>query len=354
MKPLDPSWVNRTIAASVKLGARLPPFSWFSNDVALVLAKPNGDLVLCQAGQAKPITLQKARRKPFWAIELPEDMVLLRALDIPVHNSEEKAAAISLAVQMSSPFAPEDGVWGVGSALGRETCVAVMASRNHVRAYAQRFSEAHGLDAVRDPEHCEVWFCPTNAAPVVLAGFAESTRRSHVRRNRLLSHSVFAVSLLTSAAILATPLAQLALQADSAQAQFQATQAETRPAQSLREALLSNQAKLVALSKISLESQQPPEILARVTAVVPDDTWVQRLQWQSGKVTLQGQTPNVATLMASLSKQPDIKEVKAPAAATKSVGSGKENFTVEFVLLPTTASVVELSNGVGPDKAGAP
>ncbi|HRK37053.1 MAG TPA: PilN domain-containing protein [Burkholderiaceae bacterium] len=281
-------------------------------------------------------------------------MVLFRDIDIPIQNAEEKAAATSLAVQMLSPFAHEDGVWGVGSVLGRDTTMAAIASRNHIRQYAQRFSESHGMDAVRDVAHCEVWCCPANALPVVLVGFAEPMRYRQVRRNRWLSHIALAVCLLVAAAILATPLAQLALKAESAQKQGHAAQVETRSAQALREALLSNQAKLVSVSKISLESQQPPEILARVTAVVPDDTWVQRLQWQSGKVTLQGQTPNVATLMASLSKQPDIKEVKAPAAATKSAGSGKENFSVEFVLLPAAASVVGGGNGVGPGESGAP
>ena len=347
------SWVNSIPTTATRLLARVPPFCWFSNDVPLVLAKSDGQLVVCQGGHVRPISVQMAKRKSHWGIELPEDLVLIRKWDIPVQDADEKSAALSLAVAMSSPFAAEDGVWGHDSN-STGGCVAVMASRNHIRAYAQRLSQTHGLEAVRDPEQCEVLFWPPSGVPVVLAGFAESVRSGQVRRNKLMTYVFLAFSLLAAAAILATPFAQLALQADSAQAQFQVAQAETKPAQALREALLSTQSKLVALSKISLENQHPSEILARVTAVVPDDTWVQRLQWQSGKVTLQGQTPNVATLMASLSRQPDIKEVKAPSAATKSVGSGKENFTVEFVLLTPTAPAVDRATGVTPEKAGTP
>ena len=353
MRFIDPSWAGNKLAAVWGLVVRVPPFCWFSNDVALVLAKPDGQLVLCQAGQVKAISVEVAKRSSFWALELPEDLVLVRELTIPVQNADEKATAISLAVEMSSPFALDDCVWGGSSPRGSTKCVVAMASRKHIQAYARQYSQAHGLAAIHDAERFEMWFLPSARGAIVLSGFAEGNRSKQIRRNKLLAHVFLGLSLLTTVAILVTPLAQLALKAESAYTQLQASQAQTRPAQALREAMLSTQTRLAALSKISRESPQPPEILARVTAVVPDDTWVQRLQWQAGKVTLQGQTPNVAVLMAALSQQPDIKEVKAPSAATKAVGSGKENFTIEFILQPppdplaNTGNVSSQSQGGG-------
>ncbi len=349
MKLLLPLWVRRVLAVFSKLTERLSSLTWFSNDVPVVLAKSDGRLMLSYSGRSKPIALGRAKGKRYWAIELPEDLALVQALHIPLSDPVERAAAASLAAEMASPFRRDDCAWGYDPAGGH----LVMASRDQIQAHAKALSQIHGLEPLGNPSQCEVWYVPTAGAPVVLAGFAERVRSARVRLHRWVANTFLALSVLLALAIWFSPLAQLVLRVESAEAQIRAAKSGSQPAQATRERLLAVQEKLSAVSQVANQSQLPTESLARVTAVVPDDTWLQRLQWQSGKVTLQGQTPNTATFMAALSKEPDIKDVKAPTAATKSTGSGKENFVVEFSLLPPSDGV-KVTGADVPAEKGAP
>ena len=92
--------------------------------------------------------------------------------------------------------------------------------------------------------------------------------------------------------------------------------------------------KLNALSEILGERVEPLRVIDTLTQVLPDDAAVQALQLVGTKVSLSGQATDAAELMQKLGQQPGIRDVRAPAAATRLNNSNKESFSIEFVVDP--------------------
>ncbi len=139
---------------------------------------------------------------------------------------------------------------------------------------------------------------------------------------------------MLAAAVLLTPSLQLRQRALQAQQAYDQAQQRLAPVLAQREALTQLQAQQAALREQMAERVEPLAVLDLLTQAVPEDSFVQRLQVQGDRLTLSGQTPNTAALMNRLSAQPLLRDVRSPAAATRSMSAGRENFTLEMTLQP--------------------
>jgi len=75
-------------------------------------------------------------------------------------------------------------------------------------------------------------------------------------------------------------------------------------------------------------------VLQLITEALGDDTSLLSLQVQGHKVSLTGQTVNASALMKKLDSLPGLREVRAPAPATKPLGATRESFTIDFTMDP--------------------
>jgi general secretion pathway protein L len=75
-------------------------------------------------------------------------------------------------------------------------------------------------------------------------------------------------------------------------------------------------------------------VLQLITEALGDDTSLLSVQVQGHKVSLTGQTANASTLMKKLDNLPGLRDVRAPAPATKPLGATRESFTIEFSMDP--------------------
>jgi general secretion pathway protein L len=75
-------------------------------------------------------------------------------------------------------------------------------------------------------------------------------------------------------------------------------------------------------------------VLQLITEALGDDTSLLSLQVQGHKVSLTGQTANASALMKKLDSLPGLRDVRAPAPATKPLGATRESFTIEFSMDP--------------------
>ncbi|SLN56833.1 PilN domain-containing protein [Oceanibacterium hippocampi] len=71
------------------------------------------------------------------------------------------------------------------------------------------------------------------------------------------------------------------------------------------------------------------QILERLSAILPDDTWIQQFNIVDGRVELQGSTSSAATLVPILEGAPEIASVAFRTAVSRDAVSGRENF--EFI-----------------------
>jgi general secretion pathway protein L len=270
-----------------------------------------------------------ARTAPFTAVELPEALRLDCRLRLPALPAADLHDAIALEVRTASPFDPSDLAWGyrvLAAPDGGAAVHAVLASRRAVEQHL-----AGCADRLAGRTAPEVWARDDDGRPVVLQGYGEAARERRAVRGRRLAAALLVLALALAAAAAVTPTVQLELRAMQASAAYREVEGRMAPLLAQREALVRAQGNLDALRELMAEHVEPLAVVDLLTQLIPDDTFLQRLQVQGHKVTISGSTPNTAALMNTLSTHPDVRDVRAPSAATRASG-GRENFTIEMTL----------------------
>lgn len=69
------------------------------------------------------------------------------------------------------------------------------------------------------------------------------------------------------------------------------------------------------------------DVLEELTRVIPDDTWLNGLQYQ-GKLVMQGQSPAASALIEKLESSPYFKAVSFASPVTKDAANGQERFQI--------------------------
>lgn len=320
--------------------ARWPGWSRLVPRSPVRVRLPDGQVCVWAGDRQLPVD----RSSRFTAVALAADDQLERRLVLPALPEADLRQAMELDVRSASPFDPSDLAWGWRQdmlAAGQVACTAVLARRSLVQ---QRVESARDGAAGPLPE---AWAFTGAGRPVVLEGFGEATRLRSQRRRRTSAVVLLVLILLLGAAAAVTPTIQLKLRALQAASAYGDLERQLGPALAEREALLKAQSQHEALRSAMADRVEPLAVMDLLTQAVPDDTWIQRLQLQGSKLTLSGQTPNTATLMNKLSGVPQVRDVKAPAPATRA-NAGRENFTVELTLLPAALRPAAAASGARP------
>ena len=123
----------------------------------------------------------------FEAIEIPDDLLLRRSLNVPFMAQAQVAQAVELDVRSANPFAVADLLWGYNAQPEQQDGLrieAVMASRKQAERYIT--TQRHRLKPTSDTavnQH-EVWAFTLDNAPIVLPGWGETRRVQHGARRR--------------------------------------------------------------------------------------------------------------------------------------------------------------------------
>lgn len=327
---LDPAALLRALAQPWRELHRWPPLSWLMPQPHLCLLQADGG-VSRWAGDA-PVPGDPLSA-PFTAVELPEAQRLDCRLQLPSMSGADLHAAVALEVRTASPFEAADLAWGYRArAAGAGLAVhAVLASR---RAVDQHLAGC--ADRLAGRSAPEVWARDDEGRAVVLQGYGEAARERRAVRGRRGVYALLALALALGAAAAVTPTVQLKLRAMQAAAAYQEVETRMAPLLAQREALVRTQGDIDALRGLIAERVEPLAVMDLLTQLIPDDTFLQRLQVQGAKVTISGQTPNTAALMNALSGHPDVRDVRSPSAATRAMGGARENFTIELNLSPSS------------------
>jgi general secretion pathway protein L len=337
---LDLNQLKADILKTWRRAPQWPPLSWLRPEQMLRLVPAEGaPTVVWESGElvAKP-----AREPVFWAVELPEHMVLRKTVALPVLDPQDCASAAELEVQAISPFAADDLLWGY-TELSRSSkgvkLLVVLASRTQTEPYlqAQVAQQLHlqtlkAQSKAESLEQPEVWVFAPDRHPVVFQGFGEQARFAWGRKRLWWNVSGVALAVLLLAAIAATPTAQLRLRAIEAVHAYEGMAAKTTDVVAKRESLIQSADKVGGLSELLVERIDGVKVLSMLTKVLPDDTALQSARIQGSKVTISGLTENASALMQKLSSQDGVKDVRAPSAATRMGGGNKESFTIELGL----------------------
>lgn len=327
----QPGEFLRMAAASFRQLHLHPALAWITPQLPVKLVEAGGGESVWLGDRKVEATDAALRSAHFTAVEVPADLVLARARVLPPLSGSDLRDAVALDVRDSSPFDPADLVWGYRSGPGEGGQVNVataMASRRQVTQHIEQAApEAAALPSL------EAWVL-ADGVPVVLRGFGEAARARRASRGRLLAWAMLLLTVFLVTAIAVTPTVQLHLRAMQAAAAYQALQQRAGPAVAQREELMRGRDDLANLHEVMNDHIEPLLAIDMLTQLIPDDTWLQRVQAQGNRFTLTGQTPNAAALMNALSSNPGLREVRAPSPATRGAGTSRESFVVEFTVTP--------------------
>jgi general secretion pathway protein L len=260
------------------------------------------------------------------AIELPEEGLLRRSLNVPALAPEVLHAATAIDALNASPFAESDLVWTHAVRPLDRDRVRVDIALTSRRLVDERIA-AHGARLRSLPP--EVWV--GGAHPIVVPGYGESRRIERGRRERnlrALLAGLIVVQLVACALFPVLRLRQLALDAVAREAVLaEAVKTQVRMRAEL--AQLSEQVRLLDAAR-----GEPIDVvwlLDEITRRLPDDASLSRLEISGDSVRLVGQSDNAAQLIETLGANPRFRDVRAPGGITRARGS-KESFTIEFSL----------------------
>lgn len=337
---------------------RWPALAWLTPDVPVRVLHADGHEALWRGHRpiATPNTTPSTPSAPsktapatvggrfeaFEAIELPDEMLLRRSLEMPHLPASQVAQAALLDIQSVSPFAPTDLVWGHHSYTmpsGHLRIDTVFASRKQVASYLE--TQKSRLTRTEAPE---VWaFTPITPiapiAPIVLGGWGEGRRTQHGSVRRHWGYALLLLAACMVGGIAITPTAQLRLRAIEAVHSYTDVHLRTTPLMGEREAFIRTNEKLEGLRSTLSEQADPLQLLHIITQTLPDDTSVQTLQIQGLKVSMNGLTTDAAALIQLLSSKEGFRDVRSPSAAVRSPGATADNFNIEFHLDPAVWSI---------------
>lgn len=313
----------RTLAAWAPLQTFVPQPS-----VRMVL--PDGSQSLWRGEARHDVGPRALRSAAFCAVVLPPTLHVEYTRSLPTMADGDLERALALDAQASSPFDAADLVWGhrlEADEGTRRVHRMVLTSRTHVTRHLSSMASAVGSG-----RPFEVWAIDETDRPVVLRGFDEARRYRYAARVRRLAVMLLLLALLLGLGVAVTPTVRLELQVRQARAALSELDAKLGPVLTQRDAVLRQVERIEALRGLLDERVEPLAVVDLLTQAIGDDSWVQRLQVQGGRLTLVGQTPNAAALMNRLSGHPMVRDVRAPGPVTKASG-GRENIQIELTLL---------------------
>lgn len=262
----------------------------------------------------------------FSAIEIPDHLVLERELVAQV-PAQDLLAAVRLEVEATSPFPPEDTVWGwrclhAGGNSRPRTLIGI-SSRRLVDAQ---------LEGRTVPPSPEVWAAMDDGY-VVLQGYGEERRLALWRRQVRGVVALVALAGLLAAALVMSPLVQKREQVIQAQQYADLVTGRAAPVVAMRDEL----GRLAQVEQsLGADIESEPDVmrlLDHVTAIVPDSAWLDLFEYQPGRIRISGRADDAAALLQALEAHPLFANVRAPSSIAREPTSGKERFLIEMDLV---------------------
>ena len=264
------------------------------------------------------------------AVLLPDRLVLPRKLRIPRAAEGDLEAAVLLEVQANSPFPADDTCYGwsiIGSDQQSLALQLVISSYSAIMEFIGGRFDCHDKNAY------EVW-ARVGDSHVILGGFGEGARRER-NRSRMTAvglKMIYIVGALIACFAIAAGLKYLELK--RVEAVHDAIKARAAHAMELRERVSAGKQRIDAANALVNETPDLQLELARLTRLLGNDTWLAQVDLQGSRIRIEGQSPDAAKVMQTLSDEEVYEKVTAPVAIRKVSRSDLERFVLDLALAP--------------------
>jgi len=266
-----------------------------------------------------------SRRARDTALIVPSDKILSKALTLPLAAEENLREVLSFEMDRHTPFSAEQ-VYYDFSITGRSaerqelSLVLFYAPRKIVDGLVE-VASSHGIPptAATSREAVTQQFTNVNLLPATM----RTVRPKAVNRLNL-ALSCLAVLLLVTALVL--PVAQKQYLIVTLASQLEEQEAAAGEAIRLQREV----EKLAQGSELLMQKKQSNllvlQVMDEMSRIVPDDTWIDRLDINGDEILLQGQSSSSAALIALIESSPVLHNVRFRAPVTQVAQTGSERF----------------------------
>lgn len=263
------------------------------------------------------------RRAPVrrWLLLQP-DRVLRPRLDLPKEAAPRLAQMLVHEIDRLTPFSADQVFFDHrldGPADGRLAVELVVLPRHELDAALARLSGL-GLDGVD--------VCDMNGQPLgvnLLPHDRRLPRRDPWMRVDLALAAAMSVLI---AALLWNVLDRHRAAATTLRQDIATLRAGAETAMRLRDGLTGSLQAANFLGRRSAEQPALAELLADLTRRLPDDTWLEHLGLEGGRLTLEGQSADAAALVSGLQASPQLREVSLGNVVRVDARGDRDRFTL--------------------------
>ena len=280
-----------------------------------------GRFVLDGAGLPSLRAIAGTWRAPV-LLRLPPGLLLEQRVALPLAAEREPERVLSYEMDRLTPFAAADLFWTW--ALDRRDRAA---GRIHLRlSLVPKTRLTPLLDALAAAGlHPVALDAPALDGVVRRLALAQS--RAGWWRRRSLAVAGGACALL-AVAVAAVPFAQQSLAADRVEARIADLRPRANQAEALRRSLLDRTAATDVIQAQRARVGDTLNVLATLTNLLPDDTYLTELTLRSRALVITGQSAGAARLIAAMAGDPSFLNPAFAAPVTRSDAGHGEGFSI--------------------------
>lgn len=262
-------------------------------------------------------------------LRLPAEAVLTRRASFPAQVREKLAQVIRLELDRLSPFSADQVVYDFALLPGAkgDARIAVdlaLCRRDRVTDWVKRLAEAGSpIDQI-------TWDGAWPKANLLPPEERPRRRRPLVNGVRLL----LLLILLLLAAVVATPLWQKSRLLESLDAEMSKARGQAVQVDEVRKSLEQAREGSTVVLQRKWDEPHVIDLLRELTDKIPDDTWVQSLEYQNREVQLRGESGQATALIGLLEEAPGFDGVSFRSPVTQVARTGKERFNLAFTYKP--------------------
>lgn len=277
---------------------------------------------------AEPLARQRRRDLPV-VLRPPPSWLLEREVTLPLAAADELGRVLAYEMDRFTPFQSDEVYWSFqvrsrDAGTGQVRLVLSLVPRALLLGLTAPLERAGAA-----PSALEF------AAPggmVRIIGIERPPSRQQRRRRRVVLLEAAACAALALAA-LALPLVRQSVALDSVNARIAALQPRVDKVEALRRRLANAHNGADTIAREEQRIGNPLRVLASLTELLPDDTYLTSFGLHDRTLTLEGQSAAAAKLIGGLSSDPLIQEPAFTAPVTRT-RNGTDLFALRAKIAP--------------------
>ncbi|TLU71414.1 PilN domain-containing protein [Lichenicoccus roseus] len=289
-----------------------------------VSLRRNDQETLLGMHQAGDTTLQRLRAEHPAAVlllRLSQDALLVRDVSLPIAAEAEYERVLGYEMDRLTPFSAADVFW-TAHVLRRNRAAGRLDLRLHLvpRAWVA------GPLALMQEAGLRPAAIEAAGIPPLRIALAHDTR--HGSRERLKLRVAAGACAVLAVLAIALPFVLQSAASARVERRITALQPQVAQVQALRRTLLAGSAGADAIAAARRRLGDPLQLMASLTRVLPDDTYLSDLALRAGILTLTGQSASAVRLIPALSADPAFAAPAFSAPVTRIEASNTDLFSI--------------------------